>query len=495
MERKKMVYIALIAAAFLFTLIFIFRACAPDRPELVKTALIGGEEYDPEKWGEVYPLEYESWLKTKEPRPAGKSKYKRGWDTDKIKYDKLSEFPFMALLFKGWGFGIEYNEPRGHYYMMIDQREIDPSRVKAGGVCLTCKTPYMNKLLKTHGKELLRMPYLEAVARIPEKHRDLGVTCIDCHDNKNLGLKVSRWTVKEGLENLGRAEFSRQEMRLIVCGQCHVTYIIPKDEKMQSMNVIFPWKGSKWGDISIENIIRIIKGDPAHQEWKQEVTGFKVGFIRHPEFEFFTRQSVHFKAGVACADCHMPYQVVGSFKISDHNIMSPLKNDMKACLKCHPHSADRLKEQVITIQDRTASLLGRAGYATAVTARLFELAHREQAAGRIIDKALYDRAKDFYLEAFYRTGYMGAENSIGFHNPSEAGRILGDAVAFASRAEGLLRQALAKAGVYPPENVSLELPRYLNGRGVKRFNFIPNQEFKDPFGIQDALLPRSARGI
>ena len=49
----------------------------------------------------------------------------------------------MALLFNGWGFGVEYNEPRGHYYMLIDQLEIDPSRLKAGGVCLTCKSPYV----------------------------------------------------------------------------------------------------------------------------------------------------------------------------------------------------------------------------------------------------------------------------------------------------------------------------------------------------------------
>ena len=48
----------------------------------------------------------------------------------------------MPLLFNGWGFGVEYNEPRGHHYMLIDQLEVDPSRLKAGGACLTCKTPY-----------------------------------------------------------------------------------------------------------------------------------------------------------------------------------------------------------------------------------------------------------------------------------------------------------------------------------------------------------------
>ncbi len=79
------------------------------------------EQFDPAEWGKAYPAEYELWKKTEEPTPPGKSKYKRGFDADKITYDKLSEFPFMALLFNGWGFGVEYNEPRGHAYMMRDQ--------------------------------------------------------------------------------------------------------------------------------------------------------------------------------------------------------------------------------------------------------------------------------------------------------------------------------------------------------------------------------------
>ena len=73
----------------------------------------------------------------------------------------------MALLFNGWGFGVEYNEIRGHYYMLIDQLEIDPSRLKAGGVCLTCKTPYAPKLMKEMGVNYFKDPYLDVHAKIP----------------------------------------------------------------------------------------------------------------------------------------------------------------------------------------------------------------------------------------------------------------------------------------------------------------------------------------
>ena len=471
-------------------------ACSPSKPEPVKTVSIADGDFDPANWGKAYPLEYESWLKTQDPKPAGKSKYKKGFDTDKIIYDKLSEFPYMPLLFNGWGFGVEYNEPRGHFYMLIDQLEVDPSRLKAGGACLTCKTPYASKMQQEMGLDYFKLPYLEVHSKIPVQFQKLGVTCVDCHDNKTLNPQLSRWTLKKALADIGKdvTKLGRQELRSLACAQCHVTYIVQKDPEMKSKAVFFPWQGSKPGDISVENIIKVIKSDPSHLEWTQAVTGFKVGFIRHPEYEFYSRNSVHWKANVACADCHMPYTKVGANKISDHNVMSPLKNDLRACQQCHTETPQWLTEQVIAIQDRTVSLMNRAGYAAAVTAKLFETAHKAQEQGKTIDKNLYQQAKDLYLEAFYRVIFIGAENSVGFHNPSEAGRICGDAIALAMKADGLLRQALAKAGVDVPSHINMEIAKYINNRGVKKLKFRPEFEFKDPFGVQEMITPVKSMG-
>lgn len=475
--------IALSAAATLFAL----GGCAPEKAQPVKTVQIPDGEIDPEIWGKAYPTEYEMWKKTEEPSPAGKSKYKRGFDADKITYDKLSEFPYMALLFNGWGFGVAYNEPRGHANMVRDQLEIDATRIKAGGVCLTCKTPYAPKLEKEMAADYYKKPFKDVLAQIPEKHRTLGVACIDCHDNKDMTLKISRgFTLTEALKKMGvdPAKLTRQQMRSLVCAQCHVTYNIPKDAEMKSVGVYFPWQGSTMGNISVENIIKQIRGDATVGEWKQSVTGFKLGFIRHPEYELFSNNSVHWKAGASCTDCHMPYTRVGAFKVSDHRVMSPLKSDMKACTQCHSEKPEWLREQVIAIQDRTVSLMLRSGYATATVAKLFEKVHAVQAEGKQIDKALYDKAKDYYEEAFYRCVFIGAENSVGFHNPTEAMRVLGDATAFATKAEALLRQALAKAGVDVPLTVNLELNKYLDQRGEQKLKFDPKVEIKDPYGVQ-----------
>jgi nitrite reductase (cytochrome c-552) len=471
-------------------LIVIMPGCNPQKAERVQPVKIADNDYEPANWGKAYPVNYELWKKTEEPTAVGKSKYKRGFDADRITYDKLSEFPYMALLFNGWGFGVEYNEPRGHAYMVIDQLEVDQSRVKAGGVCLSCKTPYAPRMEKEMGADYYGKPYVEVHAMIPEQHRKLGVACIDCHDNKDMSLKISReFTLGKALKEMGvdPQKLSRQEMRSIVCAQCHVTYNIPKDQDMHSVGLFFPWQGSTMGNISVENVIKKIRSDPSYGEWKQAVTGFKLAFIRHPEFELFSNNSVHWKAGAACADCHMPYTKVGTSKVSDHRITSPLKNDMKTCMQCHSESVDWLRNQVIAIQDRTASLMVRAGYATATVAKLFEKANAAQQSGKKIDMALYDKAKDYYEEAFYRTTYIGAENSLGFHNPTEAQRNLGDAISFAGKAEGLLRQALAKTGIDMPVTVNLELEKYLDGRGKKKLAFNKKMELKDPYKVQDRM--------
>ena len=465
--------------------------CEQPKPQAVKTVDIPDGEIDPAVWGKAYPEEYELWKKTAEPVSARRSKYKTGMDSGAVTVDKLSQYPYMALLFNGWGFGVEYNEPRGHAYMVRDQLEIDASRLGAGGVCLSCKTPYAPGLQKEMGVDYYQKPFKEVLGKIPEKNRDLGVACIDCHDNKDQSLKISRgFTLIEAFKSIGvdPAQLTRQEMRSAICAQCHVTYNIPKNKEGKSVGLYFPWQNSKFGAITIEDIIQQIRKDETVKEWKQTVTGFKMGFIRHPEYEFWTYNSTHFKAGASCADCHMPYTIAGVHKVSDHRVMSPVQADMKACKQCHAESPDWLRERVFSIQDRTVSIMIRAGYQCATVAKLFELTHKVQAEGKVIDPVLYDKAKEFYEEAFYRSLFMGAENSVGFHNPPEGLRMLGDSVAFGTRAEAYLRQALTKVGVDVPLKVDLEIMKYVDERGAKKLKFDPKLEFKDPYGLQDRFF-------
>src|SRR5262249_60857211 len=73
---------------------------------------------------------------------------------------------------------------------------------------------------------------------------------------------------------------------------------------------------------------------------------------------------VHSRSGVACADCHMPYERVGALKVSDHWVRSPLLNLNRACQTCHAMPDKELEARVLAIQDRHHALLERAARAT-----------------------------------------------------------------------------------------------------------------------------------
>src|SRR4030042_1815003 len=99
--------------------------------------------------------------------------------------------PVNTVTLAGWGFGVEYNEIRGHFYMLIDQLEIDPSRLKAGGVCLTCKSPFAPKLQQELGPNYFKDPSVDVHAKIPAQFQRTGGMCIDCPANQTLDLKLS----------------------------------------------------------------------------------------------------------------------------------------------------------------------------------------------------------------------------------------------------------------------------------------------------------------
>ena len=461
----------------------IWSGCTQNKVEPMKSAAIADGAIDPADWGKLYPAQYKLWKQTGEPTPAGKSKYKKGYDVGGGRPDKLDEYPFLALLYNGWGFGSEYREPRGHFFMVQDQLEVDPGRVKAGGSCLTCKTPYAPMLQKQMGAAYFSTPYKEVLAKLPKEAQTLGVSCVDCHDNKTMALRISRgFTLGKALKEIGvdADKISREQGRTLVCAQCHVSYMIPKDANMHSTDVIFPWSGSQVGHITIENIIKQIKSSPANGEWTQSVTGFKLAFIRHPEYELFSNDSPHWLAGVTCADCHMPSVTVNGEKVSDHRVMSPLKSDLRACAACHTETPEALRAKVYTIQDDTMTIYLKDGYAAATDAKLFEMANKVEAAGTKIDRSLYAQARENFEQAFYRVIFIGAENSTGFHNPKETMRVLTDAARYAAAAEVQLRQLLAQAGQAVPEKIDLELSKYTNNRGAKKLMFKPESEIKAP---------------
>jgi nitrite reductase (cytochrome c-552) len=162
----------------------------------------------------------------------------------------------------------------------------------------------------------------------------------------------------------------------------------------------------------------------------------------------FTAGSTHFQAGVACADCHMPYVRDGAMKYSSHDILSPLLHPEQSCGQCHT-DLEAVLGRVSTIQDtvHAAKLGAEDALIDAITAL--------QAAGAKpdADPALLEQARQLHRQAQFMWDFISSANSVGFHNPDEALRILRDATDLARQAQMKAAQAagdpsLLATGVY-----------------------------------------------
>ena len=158
-------------------------------------------------------------------------------------------------------------------------------------------------------------------------------------------------------------------------------------------------------------------------------SGAEVLKAQHPEFELWS-QGIHARSGVACADCHMPYQREGAIKISDHWVRSPLLNVSNACQVCHHFSEDEIKARVDIIQERNHALLMRAEDAVV---DLINALAAAKAAG--VNDAQLQAARELQRSAQWRVDFVSSENSMGFHAPQEASRILGEAIDLARKGQ------------------------------------------------------------
>ena len=212
--------------------------------------------------------------------------------------------------------------------------------------------------------------------------------------------------------------------------------------------LVYPWeKGLK-----VDNILAYYD-EVGHKDWTHAVTGAPVLKAQHPEFELWN-QGVHARAGVACADCHMPYKREGAHKVSDHHVRSPLLNINRACQTCHKWPENELRERVLVNQGRTHDMRNLAMDA------LIEFIEDVKTIGtNNIPAEQLKVAHDFQRKAQFYLDFVEAENSMGFHAPQEAVRILGESINFSRKGQNSLRAlpkpaATAEAGNGPARQIA-----------------------------------------
>jgi len=426
---------AVAAATFLITLLLMnVRERKQEAQQThLELARLTEDTIDPAEWGKNFPREYDG--------------FKRTTDTQRTKYggseafSRLERDPRLKRIFAGYAFSLDYREDRGHAYSLKDQDETERTKQRPQpGSCLQCHAAVIPLYRKMGGGDILKG--FELVSAIPfaqaRKLVDHPIACIDCHDPKTMQIRVTRPAFLLGIRALKKSQgvanydpntmATRQEMRTFVCSQCHVEYYFAGEHKI----VTYPWsKGLKVDEIEA------YYDQAGFSDWKHPETGAPVLKAQHPEFETWS-QGVHARSGVACADCHMPYLRQGALKISDHHVRSPLLNLERACLPCHPFSAEEMKARVEIIQDRNAALLSRAEDALVA---LIDEVKAARAAGAPEPKL--QAALKLHRKAQWRVDFVNAENSTGFHAPQEAARILGEAIDYARQGQ----LAALRAGV------------------------------------------------
>lgn len=383
-----------------------------------------------EVWGENYPREFQSYYGTADT--TFRSKY-----NGNTMIDMLEEDPRLVVLWAGYSFSKDYSQGRGHYYAVKDvQNTLRTGAPKSAtdgpqpSTCMTCKSPDVPRLMNQKGVVQF---YTGTWASLgAEVVNPIG--CADCHDNETMNLTITRPALVEAFERMGKdiKKASHQEMRSLVCAQCHVEYYFDKNVAEGANYLKFPWDNGFSAEAMEEYYDNIEFSD-----WTHAMSKAPMLKAQHPGYETYMT-GIHAQRGVSCADCHMPYKSEGGQKYTDHKMQSPLNNIANSCQVCHREEAATLMANVYDRQDKIIENRNK-------LEELLVRAHVE-------DKKAWDlgatesEMKDILMgirHAQWRWDYAAASHGASFHSPIELGRVISTGITIAQETRIKLARILA----------------------------------------------------
>ena len=397
-----------------------------------------------------FPLQYATWLRTEEDRImtkyGGSIPFRKNDNVNPLpKGNPPVAQPYLKNLWLGFPFMYEYDAARGHYHAVYDMLNIDRvNQYNEGGdfpaACYTCKTTLSHKWVAEYGDAFFSMPVNQFRTKDKIDEREHTIGCTTCHDPQTMELVIISTSLDEALKRQGKdwRNATRNEMRSLVCAQCHVEYYFEGPEYMKdgqkvkgvNRKPVFPWdKGMNPADMFEYYKEYGWMTGPAmtgfegwYADWIHPVSQVPSIKMQHPEFEAWA-SGPHGAAGVSCADCHMPYvRMDGKRKISSHHVTSPLKTPdgiRTTCGQCHTDKTPEfLRARVEYTQDKTYENLLKAQAMNVKAHESLRLA-REWGGSKHPD---YDKliinAKELTRKGQLFWDFVSAENSVGFHNPA-----------------------------------------------------------------------------
>ena len=394
-----------------------------------KKVEIKGIESRSEMFQPNYPREYETWKETAD------TTFHSEFNGNSA-VDVLEQRPEMVILWAGYAFSKDYSTPRGHMHAIEDLRHslrtgspMSPTDGPQPATCWTCKGPDVPRMMDSLGVAAFYNNTWAAWGA--EIVNPIG--CADCHDPETMNLRITRPGLIEGFQAMGKNvnDAKQQEMRSLVCAQCHVEYYFDKETKY----LTFPWKNGLTMEGAEQYYDSINFFDYTHKLSRTPIIK-----AQHPDYELFST-GIHAQRGLSCADCHMPYVSEGGVKYSDHHIQSPLANISNTCQVCHRESEDDLRNSVYERQ-RSANQIRNLVETELSTAHLEAQFAWEKGAKENQMKPVLDLLR----QSQWRWDYAVASHGGSFHSPIEYQRIMSLSLDRAHKARFELSKVLAQLG-------------------------------------------------
>ena len=382
------------------------------------------------KFASDFPREYETWKQTAD------TTFKSEFNSSQA-VDVLAQRPNMVILWAGYAFSWDYATPRGHQHAVEDVRRtlrtgapgVTEGKEPQPGTCWTCKGPDVPRVMKEQGvANFYKAPWSKWGDQIMN-----SVGCSDCHDSKTMDLKPARPALYEAWQRVGKDvnKATHQEMRSLVCAQCHTEYFFKGEGKY----LTFPQDSG----MTVEAMEKYYDA-MNYKDYTHALSRAPILKAQHPGYEVH-QMGIHGQRGVSCADCHMPYMSKGGVKYPDHHIMSPLANIERTCQTCHRQSAETLRQNVYERQRKCNEIRNRV--------------ENELATAHIEAKFAWDKGAteaemkpvlDLLRKSQWRWDFAVASHGASFHAPQEITRILSHSLDYANQARLKVAKVLAVHG-------------------------------------------------
>ena len=410
--------------------------------------------------------------------------------------------PVMDKLLAPYGFTIEHNEPRSHVFMVTDQFIVDRfaggrfqyknswygvdetgktwdvltdkgpdfkmlETGKAGNpTCIQCKTSDHILKWKFMGDKDPKATWdrsSDVIAIAKDTHNPVG--CIHCHDPHGTQPRIVRdelinqiekgatmFAGKDGKTDLKIISFRdgfrkigimQKPNATLMCAQCHVEYACGKGFEFDTGKPV-GFEDRRTNHMPLTQVKELL----AHYkklnfyDFNHSVTGARLVKLQHPEAESYFG-SAHQRAGVTCADCHMPSvkdQEGASHR--NHMMVRPKHHIKESCIPCHPKfTVEQKLYQLNAAQNYVRGKIRKSEYWLGQLIDTYAIAKRFG-----VEEATLAKAREKHEEAHVLWEWWTAENSDGFHNPQLARESLAASIIASKEGVALLNKALDARG-------------------------------------------------